>query len=46
MASVTTYSNQTPRSVPINVKFDGDNMIWQSEPGAFLFLMQDAMAGS
>ncbi|BDY33138.1 hypothetical protein [Mycolicibacterium mageritense] len=45
MASVTTNNDRiNPRQVSINVTADGDRMMWQAAPGAFLFLVQDALS--
>ena len=45
MASVTTFKDRVnPRQVSITVTSDGDRMMWQAAPGAFMFLAQDALA--
>lgn len=38
------YKNTT-HDVPIEVSADGDNIMWKTEPGAFLFAAQDQLVG-
>lgn len=41
MATVNTAQSAKERLVPIEVKIYGERMMWQAEPGAFLFLAQE-----
>jgi hypothetical protein len=43
IAQVTTARSSEPHQVPIDVTADGGQMMWQAEPGAFLFLAQEAL---
>lgn len=43
MVQVTTSRSSETHQVPIDVTADGDQMMWQAEPGAFLFLAQEAL---
>lgn len=43
IATVRTAKSATERQVQIDVTADGERMMWQAAPGAFLFLVQDAI---
>jgi hypothetical protein len=42
MAQVT-MSHSSEHQVAITMTADGDQMMWQAEPGVFLFLAQEAL---
>lgn len=42
MAWVNTKHNSLARQVKIDVTADGQNVIWESPPGAFMWLAQEA----
>ncbi|WP_349269134.1 hypothetical protein [Mycolicibacterium parafortuitum] len=41
LATVRTQKG-TEREVPVEVTFDGDNILWESPPGALLFALEEA----
>ena len=43
LATVRTQ-NGTERDVPVEATFDGDNIIWESPPGALLFALEEQNA--
>lgn len=45
LATVRTQKG-TERDVPVEVTFDGDNVLWESPPGALLFALEEKAASS
>jgi hypothetical protein len=45
IATVRTPRSSSDHEVAIEVTYDGSNMMWQAQPGALLFLVQEGLQG-
>jgi hypothetical protein len=45
-ATVTGNSGPDEHMVPVHVIYDGEEVFWRTDPGAFLFTVKDALGTS